>query len=148
MVSKSSLTDDMRAAMKRGDAESLQTIRLLLAAIGTREIEKRSGDGGELTEEEVVGILRAESKKRKESIRMYEGAGRDDLAVPERKELELIENYLPKQLDRKAVQDVVVRVLESVPQKEFGSVMKRVMQELKGKADGAVISEVVKELLG
>jgi uncharacterized protein YqeY len=103
-----------------------------------------------LTDEEQLAVLTTEVKRRRETIADAEKAGRSELLKQEQAELEILLDYLPKQLSREevmaAAQKVVAEVGAKGPQ-DTGKVMSKLMPQLKGKADGKLISEVVKELL-
>ena len=141
---KEKLTDDLKTAMKSADQLTVGVLRLLMAAIKNKEIEKRT----QLSEEEVLQVLSSEAKKRKDSIDVFSQGGREDLAKKEREELLILEQYLPKQLSAEETEQIITRVLARVSIKEFGPVMKEVMKELKGKADGKLVSEIIKKKLG
>ena len=141
------LNQDLKEAMKSGNADKVGVLRLLNAALHNQAIAK--GKDAVLTDEEVMEVLRREAKKRKESVEAFTKGGRLELAEKERAELVLIEVYLPKQMSREEVAAAVEKILAGLADKSNqGLVMKAVMQELKGKADGKMISEVVKEKLG
>ncbi len=141
------LAQDTTAAQKAGDTRRLGTLRLLLAAMQNREIEKRGkGAAGPLTDEDLTDLLRREAKKRREAAELYEKGGRDDLRAQEEAELSVIMGYLPAEMSRADIIAVVKR-LAGGDIKEFSALMKAAMAELKGKADGKVVSEVVKEVL-
>jgi hypothetical protein len=115
-----------------------------------REIEKRGGSGP-MTAEDEVSVLMSAAKKRKESIESFLQGGRQDLVDQEKKELEIIQEYLPKQLTAEEVAGVITAVIASTgatAASDFGRVMPLVMKELKGKADGRLIQELVKKSLG
>jgi len=142
------INDDLKKAMKSGDSVKLNTIRSIRAQI--IELSKR-GTGTSITPEEEISILLSGAKKRKEAIEMYEKAERKDLADQEKRELEIINGYLPKQMNREEVEVVVKRIIAEVgaaSSKDFCKVMPVVMKELKGKIDGKVVQELVKEQLG
>ena len=140
------LIDDLKQAMKIGDAAKVGVLRMLHAALKNREIEK--GKDTTLTEDEIIQVFMREAKKRRESIEAFTKGGRLELAVKEQAELVIVETYLPKQLLRSEIVVVVEKILTGLADKSnAGLVMKAVMQELKGKADGKLISEVVKEKL-
>ena len=136
----------MKEAMKAGDAVKRLVLSLVLSAIKNKEIEKRS----ELTDEDIVGVIRSEVKKRKESIEIYEKAGREELAQKERDELTMLMEYMPEQME---VGDVRLEVRKTIKElgaselKDMGKVIGFVMAKLKGKADGSLVSKVVKEEL-
>ncbi len=155
------LTEDMKAAMKGGDAQTLSTVKLLLSAIHNKEIEKRTklskqitdaqelGEKSRLTNEEVIGVIASEVKKRKDSIAAYESA-RPDLSEKEKQELEILKRYAPKELSEEEIRTIVkAKIAETGASsaKDFGKVMGRVTQETKGRADGTTVKKIVKEEL-
>ncbi len=143
------LRADLTGAMKKGDAFATGLLRMLIAAVNNREIEKnRKASGGPLTDDEVAQVLAGEAKKRKESIEAFTRGGRDDLARTERREAEYIQAYLPSQMSREEVSAAVTQIVKRSAAKDFGAVMKEVMAQLKGKADAKLISELVKKALG
>ena len=142
------INEDLKAAMKSGDSLKLNTIRSIRAQI--IELSKR-GIGTSITPEEEMTALLAAAKKRKEAIEMYEKAGRNDLADQEKRELEIISTYLPKQMSREEGEVIIKKIIENIgatSSKDFSKVMSVAMKELKGKIDGKVIQEVVKQQLG
>ena len=142
------INDDLKAAMKSGDSIKLNTIR----SIRTRIIEfSKRGTGSNITPEDEMTILLSEAKKRKEAIEMYQKAGRTDLSDQEQRELEIINEYLPKQMNREEAEAMVKKIVievGAVSGKDFGKVMSIAMKELKGKIDGNVVREVVRQQLG
>lgn len=139
------LNEDMKQAMRAKDKESLQVIRMLKASIQNEQIKK----GQDLNEEELT-VLSREMKQRRDSLTEFEKADRTDLADKVKKEIVIVENYLPAQLNeeeiRAIVQEAITKTGASSP-KEFGKVMGAVMPKVKGKADGNQVNAVVKELL-
>lgn len=143
------LKEDLKKAMKAGDSERVGVLRLLTNAVHNKEIEKQSrGKGGTMTQEEMIQVLMSEAKKRKEAIEVFTKGGRGDLAQKEKLEMEIIQNYLPKQMDAAEVEKIVAELLKKSGAADFSSAMKEAMKELKGKADAGVVSEVVKKLVG
>jgi uncharacterized protein YqeY len=143
------ISEDLKAAMKGGDKLRLETIRSIRAALLEKQVEKRPQGG--VTAEDEMSVLISLAKKRKESITIFRQNGRDDLANQEEKELSIIGEYLPKQLDANEVTQIIKRIVSefgATSPKDFGKVMPAVMKELKGKADGKLIQETVKQLLG
>ncbi|HTY38812.1 MAG TPA: GatB/YqeY domain-containing protein [Bacteroidota bacterium] len=139
---------DLKAAMKSGDKPRLDTLRLLRAAM--IELAKR-GEGTTITPDDELSVLMAAMKKRKEAIEVYEKAGRMELAEQERKELEIISGYLPKQLSPEEAAAIIQRIITetgAATAKDFGKVMPLAMKELKGKFDGKAVQEMVKAKLG
>jgi len=143
---KERLKEDMKAAMKAKDKERLSVIRMLQSLIKNAEIDKR----GELTDEEIVSLLMKYAKQRRESIELYEKGGRQDLVEKEKRELQIVESYLPKQMDEDEIRELVAKVIEEVgasSPKDIGKVMQAVMPKVKGRADGSVVNKIVRELL-
>jgi uncharacterized protein YqeY len=142
------INNDLKAAMKSGDKTRLDTIRLLRASM--IELAKRGGGGG-ITPDEELSVLMAAMKKRREAIEVYDKAGRAELAQQERKELEIITAYLPKQLTAEEAGAIVQRIIDETgasSAKDFGKVMPLAMKELKGRFDGKIVQEMVKVRLG
>lgn len=146
MSLKDKLADAMKTAMKSKDSVALQTIRMVRAQIKDTEIAK----GKELSDEDVLGVLMAAAKKRKEAIELYEKGGRQDLLEKEKAELAVISEYLPKQLSPEEIEEVIVGVIAAVgatTAKDLGRVMGMAMKQLKGKADGKLIQDIVRAKL-
>lgn len=141
------INDDLKAAMKSGDKLRLETLRMVRAQI--IEFEKK-GLGRPMNEDDEMSILISAVKKRNESIEQFKAAGRTDLVEQETKELQIISEYLPKQLSRAEAETIVMRLIQesgaSSP-KEMGKVMPLAMKELKGKIESKIISEIVKQKL-
>lgn len=142
------INEDLKAAMKAGDSLKLNTIRSIRAQI--IEFTKR-GTGTVLTPEDEITVLLSAAKKRKEAIEMFEKGGRKDLVEQEQKEFDIINTYLPKQMNReeaeKTIKDIIAQ-LGTVSPKDFGKVMPLAMKGLKGRIDGKMVQEIVKGLLG
>ena len=142
------INTDLKIAMKSGDSVRLNTVRAIRSKI--IELSKR-GTGSVLTQEDELTILLGEVKKRKEAIEMYQKGGRTDLVDQEQRELEIINEYLPKQLSGEEAMEIVKKIMSdvgAVSAKDFGKVMSLAMKELKGKFDGKVVQEIVKQQLG
>jgi len=132
--------------MRARDAARLSTIRLALAAIKQREVDSRT----ELGDAEVVAVLEKMIKQRRESIAQFEQAARHDLAGAEKRELELLGAYLPRQLgDAELDQAVAAAIAESGASgvKEMGKVMAILKARLAGRADMGKVSSLVKTKL-
>ncbi len=145
------LAGDLIEALKAKDTALTDTLRLLLAALHNREIEKKTKTGaGELTEEEVLEVLGKEGKKRKEAAELYEKGQRPELAKKELAELALIRRYLPEELSEadvlKAVEAAIAAIKPTGP-KDLGRVMGEAMKALKGRAEAGNVSRLVKERL-
>lgn len=145
---KEKINEDMKTAMKSGDKLKLETIRSVRALI--LEFEK-SGANKELNQEEEIKLLSTAAKKRKESIEQYRNAGRNDLAEKEQAELNILMEYLPKQLSENEIKKEIERIADDLGAKtkeDFPRLMPSVMKELKGKADGKIVKQEVEKFLG
>jgi uncharacterized protein YqeY len=147
MSLKEQLRIDTADAMRSGDKEKRDTLRLLLSAIKQVEVDENKE---ELTDEEVLAVLNKQAKQRRESITDYKAAGREDLVHEEQAQLLIIESYLPAQMSREKIEEFAQEIISEVdaqgPQ-DTGKVMGRLMPQVKGKADGRLVNEVVRELL-
>lgn len=146
---KSKIAEDQKNALKSGAAARLSTLRMLAAAITTKEIELRKKDLG-LSDEEVLGVVSGEAKKRKDAILEYQKGGRSDLAQKEEAELKILQEYLPPELpDEELLRIVLGGIRETGAQSEadFGKVMKAIMPTLKNKASGDRISATLRKEL-
>ncbi len=139
------ISDELKAAMKAGEVVKRDTLRFLQSALKNAAIEARK-PVTEFTDSEVQDVVKRLVKQRKDSIEQYHAAGREDLVEKEAAELELIEVYLPEQLSREAVEEIVSRVLALMPDataKDMGRVMGAVMKETAGQADGTLVRDLV-----
>ncbi|MDD4606973.1 MAG: GatB/YqeY domain-containing protein [Patescibacteria group bacterium] len=149
MTLKDNIEQNIKNAMKSGDKFLVSTLRMVKSAIANYEIELRSSKK-ELTEDDVLGVIIKEAKKRQDSIQAYEQGGRQDLADQEKKELEIIQQYLPAQLSEDEVRKIIQNTIESlgnVSLQDFGKIMGAIMPKLKGQADGNLVNQIVKEIL-
>lgn len=144
------LKQDLQAAviqaMKSGEGEKVQALRLLTASIKQVEVDT----GKELNDSDIIAILRKELKKRQDSFQQYASAGRTDLADQEAKEIKIIENYLPAQMSLEQVLAKVQPVLTEnniTEKKDFGRAMGLAMKTVGGEADGGVVKQAVEQSL-
>ncbi|MBB5014667.1 GatB/YqeY domain-containing protein [Rehaibacterium terrae] len=146
MSLKARLTDDMKAAMKGGDKERLQVIRLIQAAVKQREVDERV----ELDDAQVLAVLEKMLKQRKDSVSQYQAAGREDLAAQERYEIDVIQAYLPAQMDaaelEAAVRAAIAEAGAAGPQ-DMGKAMAVLKPRIAGRADMGQASALVRRLL-
>lgn len=143
---KEKLLNDLKDAMKEKDDVKKNTVQMVRAAI--LQIEKDKGI--EVSDEQIIDIIAKESKKRKDAAIDFEKSGREDLIAQNTKELEILSTYLPKQLSKEEIKEIVSKVIEKVgatSMKDMGAVMKEAKTEIGAAADGKTINEVVKELL-
>jgi uncharacterized protein YqeY len=141
------LTEEMKVAMKARDDLKLSAIRMIRSAVKNREIELKR----ELDDQGITEIVSTLVKQRRESIRLFKEAGRQDLVEKEERELSTLFDFLPQQLSREEVTALVVKVVAECGAqggKDMGRVMKALMPHVAGRADGKMVSEVVKETLG
>jgi len=142
---------DMTVSMKAGNPELLSALRMLVSELRKVEIDKYPPSiGGELTDEDVIAVVQKSVKQHKESIEMFEKGNRADLVEKEKRELEILNSYLPKQMDENEVRSIVVKAVSDTGAKsmtDIGKVMGVIMPQVKGKADGQLVSNIVKELL-
>ena len=146
MTIKERLSADLKSAMKENDIFKRDTIRLINAGIKQVEVDKRVS----LDDEGVMKILLGAKKQRLDSIAAYESAKRDDLVAKEKGELEIILQYLPKQLSDDELRTKIAEIIKSVGAdgtKDLGKVM-GACKALQSVADGAKIAKIAKELLG
>lgn len=150
MSIKEKIHNDLKEAMKAGDALKRDTLRMLDSAIKNTEIEKMKRETG-LADEEVIEVAARAVKQRKDSIEQYEKGGRADLAEKEKQELEILLAYLPEQMDEDNIREVVKGVIAETgasSKTDMGKVMGQAMGKLKGQADGNVVKKIVEEVLG
>lgn len=137
---------DLKAAMKAGDKERLQTLRLLLTDLKNKRIET----GAEVDEAAFFALVQRAIKQRVESAEAFTEGGRDELAAKERREIEILEPYLPEQVS----EDEIRRQIEELVAAEglegpaaIGAVMKVMLPRLAGSADGGTVSRIAKQVL-
>ncbi len=137
---------DMTEAMKAQEKERLSTLRMLQSSLKNEQINL----GHELSDEEVMTVIRKAMKQREDSIEQYTNAGRNELAEKERSEMELLKTYLPPELTEEEVEAGVREIIASTgaqSKKDFGKVMKEATARFKGRVDGKKIQEIVQRLL-
>ena len=143
---KSQVEQDIRRAMKARSETEFSTLRLLMAALKQQEIDHRI----ELTDAAVLTIIEKMIKQRKESLRIFREAQRDELANKEQAELDILMSYMPQQINpaeaKAAVQAAILEVDAQGP-KDMGRVMGILKSQLAGKADFSALSAIVKEML-
>ncbi|HHY42641.1 MAG TPA: GatB/YqeY domain-containing protein [Thermoanaerobacterales bacterium] len=146
MSIKDMLNQDMKAALKAGEKDRLSVIRMAKSAILYAEKEKLH----ELNDEEVIEVLAREVKKRKQNIEEYRRLGKEEVAKSLEQEVEILSGYLPQQLTKEELVQIVRETISEVGAnsiKDMGKVMGAVMPKIKGRADGSLVSNLVKELL-
>jgi len=137
---------DMKTAIKAGNTDIVQILKIVLATIQNAQI----GSDKELTDTDIQKILRKETNKIEDSISQYSKMGRKDLVKSEKKDLEIMRKYLPELMNDKEIKEVVSKKITQLGVKdikEIGKVMGVVMKELNGKADGNSVRNIVQEML-
>lgn len=155
MALKEDLANDLKEAMRSGDARRRDVLRGLITAINNAEIarvnvkDESAGRVGS-TDEQTLDVIQKQAKQRRESIEEFRKAGRADLVERETAELEILSAYLPKQLSRDEIAEEVRKVIAEMGASGPGDkskVMPAAIARMKGRADGRDINEVVTELL-
>ncbi len=150
MSIKDKIMADLKQAMKNKEQDRLRVLRSLKSKLLEREISERKGGEASLSDEQTTEVLMKAAKQRKESIEQFEKGERNDLADSEKKELEIIESYLPEMLSEDEIRDIAREKIDGIGAEnmaDMGQVMGVMMKELKGKAEGSLVSKVVKEEL-
>jgi hypothetical protein len=145
------LVDGMKEAMKSGEKRKLATLRLINAAIKDRDINARGAGKERVSDEEILAILAKMIKQREESARIFEEGNRLELAAQEREEMEIIREFLPKQMNADEVRTACTQVVSEVggaSLRDMGKCMNAIKERYPGKLDVGQASKVVKELLG
>lgn len=151
MSFKDKINQDIKEAMKAKNQGALRALRAVKSAILLAETAEGRNPETPLSEDEGMKILMKQAKQRKDSIDQFEKNDRADLAVKEKEELTVIEQYLPKQMSPEELAGKVKEIIERVgasSMKDMGKVMGIASKELAGKADGKAISGLVRQILG
>ena len=148
MSLKLRIEQEIKTAMLQKNKDRLRALRAIKSMILIAETEK--GAANALNKEAEIKILSRAAKQRRDSLKVYQDQGRRDLADIERDELQVIEGFLPRQLNadelETAVRDIITNIGATSP-KDIGKVMGRASRELSGKVDGKVLATLVKTLL-
>ena len=143
---KQKLLNDLVAAMKNQDKETLSVLRMVKGAIQLEEINVKR----DLTDEEIVAVISKQIKIRKETVNELKDSGRDDLLNQTTKEIEILEKYMPAMMSEEEINKVLDEVFAEVnptTQADIGKVMGKVSPLLKGKADMSLVNKLVKDRL-
>jgi len=149
MALKQKIISDLKSAMKEGDTIKRDTLRMLDSMIKNTEIEKLKKESG-LGDEEILSVISRAIKQRKDSVAQYEAGKREDLAEKEKKEIEILMAYMPKQLGEEEIKTAVKEIISEIPEasaKDMGKIMGLAMGKLKGKADGQMVRKIAEEEL-
>ncbi|QJD83651.1 GatB/YqeY domain-containing protein [Cohnella herbarum] len=140
------LNEDMKLAMKSGEKFRLQTIRMVRSSIKNQEIELRRA----LDDNETLNVLSRELKQRRDSLQDFERGGREDLVSNVKAEIEIISEYLPRQLTEEEVKAIVVQTMQETgasSKADLGKLMGALMPKVKGIADGKLVNAIVQQSL-
>jgi uncharacterized protein YqeY len=140
------LEEELTAAMKERDADRRDALRLILAALRSAEKELQRP----LHDEEELQVLQRERKRRQEAIDAYQAAGRDEQAATERRELGVLEEFMPEPLGEEELERIVDDAIAengATSLRDLGRVMADVMPQVAGRADGSYVSQLVREKL-
>jgi len=149
MSLKETIKKDFVEAFRNKDLEKKAVLGMINSEIKNAEIELKVREDG-LNDEQVLDVIKRGVKQRKDSIAKYQEGGREELAEKEKKELEILQAYLPEELSPEKVREAVEEVLKETganDMSQMGMVMGSVMKKLDGQADGNVVREIVTELL-
>jgi uncharacterized protein len=145
------LMDDLKTAMKAGDKAKVGTIRLIQAALKDKDIEARGQGKGQLTDDDILSLLQKMAKQRQESLTIYRDAGRAELAAGEQTELDIINAYLPQQMDEAGIKAAIQSAIGETgagSMKDMGKVVAALKAKYTGQMDFAKASQLVKAALG
>ena len=148
---KDRLRSDLTAAIKARDELRSSTLRMVLTAVTNAEVAGK--EARELSDEDVLGVLTSEGKKRREAAEAFEQAGRAEQAAKERAEFEVLADYLPEQLSPEEIAALVTEAIDSTGAREdgvraMGKVMGVLQPKVKGRADGGAVAAEVRKQLG
>lgn len=144
------ITAAVKDAMKAGDKRRVSTLRMVQAGIKDRDIEAR-GQGKQVSDQDILGLLQKMVKSRQESLEIYEKAGREDLAAQEREEIAIIGGFLPKGLSDQEVENAVGAAIAEAGAtsiKDMGKVVAALRAKFAGRMDFGKASQLVKARLG
>lgn len=147
MTSQERLAQEIKSAMLSKDAERLSALRMLKSSVGYAQIERKTEN---LSEPDFIAVVQKEVKKRRDSIEQFEKGRRPELADKEKKEITVLETFLPKPLSAEELEQLVkttIHELGATSKKEMGPVIKAVQAKAAGRAEGKTISALVGKLL-
>jgi uncharacterized protein YqeY len=151
MALKDRLRSDLTTAIKARDEVRSSTLRMVLTAITNAEVAGK--EARELSDDDIVGVLSSEAKKRREAATAFEEGGRVEMAEKEQAEAAVIADYLPEQLGPEEIEQIVSAAVAHVGaagegMRAMGKVMGIVQPQVKGRADGATVAAEVRRQLG
>lgn len=146
MSLKYRLMEELKSSMKNKDTIRKNTITMVRAAIKQIEVDERR----EVADEEIIQIISKQLKEKRNVIGDFKKGGREDLVDITNREIDILLEYLPKQLTREEVEKIVIETIKEInanSMKDIGAVMKAVMPKVKGRTDGNIVSSIAKNIL-
>lgn len=143
---KEKILEDLKSAMKSQDKEKLSVIRMVKGAISLEEINKKI----ELSDDDIIAIIAKQIKTRKESIVDFEKGNRQDLVEQTKREIEILNQYMPQQFNEEEISNILNEIFDQVQPKgisDMGKVMKEASSRFKGRADMSSVSQMIKDRL-
>ena len=143
---KEKILEDLKSAMKSQDKEKLSVIRMVKGAISLEEINKKI----ELSDDDIIAIIAKQIKTRKESIVDFEKGNRQDLVEQTKREIEILNQYMPQQFSEEEISNILNEIFDQVQPKgisDTGKVMKEASSRFKGRADMSSVSQMIKDRL-
>lgn len=140
------INNDMKDAMRNKDSFALSVIRMVKGAIQLDQINKKR----DLTDEEIIDVINKQIKLRKDSINEFSKANRNDLVDQNQKEIEILLNYMPKQLTEEEIIKIIDEVFANIKPTDntfIGPIMKEITPRVRGKADMGLVNSIIKEKL-
>lgn len=141
---------DLQKALKNQDSQKVSVLRMLMAALADERIALYGGQNKQLTDQQIISVIRRETKKRREAVALYRQGKRPELAEKEDKEIKILQQYLPAEIPETEITKITRKVIDQVGARgpgDFGKVMGQVMGQLQGRADGKKVAEIVKRCL-
>lgn len=141
MILAEQIQTEIKEAMKAGDRDTVTCLRMLLAAVQIKEKDLRR----ELSDDDVIAVVRSQLKQVRDSFEQFTSGGRDDLAAQEEKNLAILKRYLPAELSAEELTSLVTATITELEatKKDFGKVMKTVLAKVQGRADGKMVKDIV-----
>lgn len=146
MSLKERLMEDLKSSMKNKDKLRKDTITMVRAEIKQREVDERR----DVEDEDVIEIVSRQLKQKKDSLEGFRKGERQDLVDLTEKEIDILMEYLPRQLTESEIDEIVKNVVDEIganTMRDMGKVMSNVMPKVKGRADGNVVNKIVKQYL-
>jgi len=140
---KEKIFSDLKSAMKERKTETVSVLRMLLSQIHNEEIEKKS----EISDEEVLKIIKKELKKREQAIAIYEEKKDEEFAAKEKSEMKILEKYLPQMLSEEEIEHLIEEIIQEkkTEKPNLGDLISAVMKKAAGRADGRLVANLVKK---